>query len=167
MFLCAVEGLVLIVLNVAIHGIGTTAWTRYIVNHKAVSDSLMKRGILMLILTAILLLMLHTIEVLLWALIYLATPTIAEIVDLEKAIYFSMITFTTLGYGDITISGEWQLLSGWEAMNGILMFGWSTALLFAVVQHLWQFEAGRHSLSSPIITGSGQILNSDPVDSPE
>ena len=53
----------------------------------------------------------------------------------ERAVYFSIVTFTTLGYGDITLPyEEWRILSGVEALNGILLFGWTTAFLFAVVQ---------------------------------
>ena len=61
--------------------------------------------------------------------------------DFEAAIYFSFVTFTTLGYGDLTLSDGWRLLSGIEALNGILLDGWSTAVLFAVVQRIWQSSA--------------------------
>ncbi len=56
----------------------------------------------------------------------------------EEATYFSFVTFTTLGYGDITLAGAWRILSGIEALNGVLLLGWSTALLFAVVQRTWK-----------------------------
>ena len=56
----------------------------------------------------------------------------------ETAVYFSFVTFTTLGYGDITLSESGRVLSGIQALNGILLVGWSTAVLFAVVQKLWQ-----------------------------
>ena len=48
--------------------------------------------------------------------------------------YVSLVTFTTLGYGDITLDLRWRWLSGIEAMNGILLFGWTTATLFWIVQ---------------------------------
>lgn len=57
---------------------------------------------------------------------------------LEEAAYFSMETFTTLGYGDITLDKDWRLLSSFEAANGLLMFGWSTALIFAAVQWIYR-----------------------------
>ena len=59
---------------------------------------------------------------------------IDESEELEKAIYFSLVTFTTLGYGDITISSTNRILSGFEAMNGILLLGWTTAMMFSVIQ---------------------------------
>jgi len=53
-----------------------------------------------------------------------------------------VVTFTTLGYGDITLpEQEWRMLSGIEALNGILLVGWTTAFLFAVVQRSWSSTA--------------------------
>ncbi len=84
------------------------------------------------------LVVLHTLEILLWAGVYRALVPVGELADLESAVYFSFVTFTTLGYGDITLSEGWRLLSGIQALNGILLVGWSTALMFAVVQKSWQ-----------------------------
>jgi Ion channel len=71
------------------------------------------------------------LEVLLWAAAYMA---LGEIKDLEPAFYFSMVTFTTLGYGDIVLDERWRLLASFEAATGIIMFGWTTALVLAAVQ---------------------------------
>ncbi|NJN47950.1 MAG: two pore domain potassium channel family protein [Candidatus Competibacteraceae bacterium] len=82
--------------------------------------------------------LLHLIEVGLWALTYLLLPE-NQLDTLEKAMYFSLITFATLGYGDITLTEtKWRLLSGIEALDGILLVGWSTALLFMIVQRSWK-----------------------------
>ena len=51
--------------------------------------------------------------------------------------YFSFVTMTTLGYGDITLNSDWRILSGLEAIDGILLIGWTTAFLFAVLQRTW------------------------------
>jgi voltage-gated potassium channel Kch len=78
------------------------------------------------------------IETGLWALTYLqigALPSYAE------ALYFAMVTFTTLGYGDITLDEQWRLLSSFSAANGIMMFGWTTALIVAVVQRVYANES--------------------------
>jgi Ion channel len=70
-----------------------------------------------------------------WALHYLLLDAIEP---LEKAIYFSVEAFTTVGYGDVVLDENWRLLSSLESANGLLMFGWSTALVFAAVQ--WIYE---------------------------
>jgi hypothetical protein len=77
------------------------------------------------------------LQVCTWALLYLALNAVET---LEQAAYFSMETFTTLGYGDITLEKSWRLLSTFEAANGLLMFGWSTALVFTAVQRVYEHE---------------------------
>ena len=71
------------------------------------------------------------IEVGIWAAAYLALGALHGV---ESALYYSMVTFTTLGYGDIILPERWRLLSSIEAANGIIMFGWTTAVVMAVVQ---------------------------------
>ena len=77
------------------------------------------------------------VEVLAWAGAYLA---LGAIEGLERATYFSMVTFTTLGYGDVLLDEQWRLLASFEAANGIIMFGWTTAIVIAVVQRLYFAE---------------------------
>ncbi len=86
--------------------------------------------------TAIILLLLHIVEVVVWSFAYLSLPG-DQLNTLEAATYFSIVTFTSLGFGDIVIGTSWRLLSGIQAMAGLLVFGWSTALSFAVMQKLW------------------------------
>ena len=73
------------------------------------------------------------LEAVIWAYAYLRVGAIA---DFEAALYFSVVTFTTLGYGDITLGPDWRMLAAFEAANGIIMFGWTTALVVAYVQRL-------------------------------
>ncbi|ODR97438.1 hypothetical protein AUC69_12580 [Methyloceanibacter superfactus] len=80
------------------------------------------------------------VQVWVWAMLYLVLGAIGS---LEKAVYFSTVTFTTLGFGDITLDETWRLLSSFEAANGLLMFGWSTALIFAAVQ--WVYAGRKHA----------------------
>jgi len=75
----------------------------------------------------------HLIQIALWAGIYLVC---GEIASFEKAFYFSAENYTALGYGDIVLSERWRLLGPLEAVNGLLLFGLSTALMFAVMSHL-------------------------------
>lgn len=88
--------------------------------------------------SSMVLLLIHVIQVLLWAFMYIALPGKAGLQDFHEAMYFSAVTFTTLGYGDVTIDSRWAMLSGAEAMVGIVAFGLTTALLFATIQKSWK-----------------------------
>lgn len=68
-----------------------------------------------------------------WAAAYLL---VGALPDFGDALYFSLVTFTTLGYGDITLAPRWQLLAAFQATNGIILFGWTTAVIVAVVQRI-------------------------------
>ena len=81
--------------------------------------------------------LLHVVQVLCWAIVYMKLTESDVITRYSDALYFSMVTYTTVGYGDIVLTGDWRLLSGIQSMNGILLFGWSTALLFMAVQKTW------------------------------
>ena len=77
------------------------------------------------------------IETGLWALLYLYDPLIENLPDLETAFYFSMVTFTTLGFGDVVLSGPWRTLASIQAANGVIIFGWTTALIFYFIQRIY------------------------------
>jgi len=73
------------------------------------------------------------VEAWVWSLAYLA---VGALEDAERALYFSIVTFTTLGYGDVTLDVGWRLLGAMQASVGIVIFGWSTALVLASLQRL-------------------------------
>ena len=130
----------LVATSVAIHAFGTTWWIRYLMHHAVRPDGNIKAQMVLpaVTSTAIVLMMLHVIEVVVWALAYLLILPGDHLDSFEKAAYFSVVTFTTLGYGDITlVEHDWRLLSGIEALVGILLVGWTTAFLFALVQRSW------------------------------
>ena len=72
-----------------------------------------------------------TINVWLWAIVLIATGAERA---LEPAVYFSLVCYTTLGAGDITLPVEWRLLSAMIGANGFLMFGWSTAFMVELLR---------------------------------
>ncbi len=80
----------------------------------------------------------HTVEIWTWAVLYF---WLGEFETMERSLYFSTVTFTTLGYGDITLQERWQLLSSFEAANGIILFGVSTAFVFGVIRKLFEAVA--------------------------
>jgi Ion channel len=83
--------------------------------------------------------LLHLIEITTWALFYARTDAMA---DLSSALYFSAVTYTTTGYGDIVLPEEWRLIGAIEALTGILMCGWSTGFFFAVVTRMLRSRRG-------------------------
>ena len=74
------------------------------------------------------------IEMMVWACVYLY---VGALDTLEKALYFSTVTFTTLGYGDILLDSNWRVMAAFEAANGIIIFGLSTAVVVATVQRVY------------------------------
>jgi hypothetical protein len=71
----------------------------------------------------------HLIEITVWAMFFVWKGAMP---DVSSALYFSAVTYTTTGYGDLVLTQEWRLLGGVEALTGILMCGWSTGFFFAV-----------------------------------
>lgn len=136
-------GSALTMLTVGIHAVGTAWWIQRL-KRTTIPTSRLHRSLLPLQLlcsTALLLVLLHIVEVAPWAIAYMALPGLGSLNSVEEATYFASVTFASLGYGDIVIRGPWRLLSAIQAMNGLLVFGWSTALLFAVVQRIWGVDA--------------------------
>jgi hypothetical protein len=74
----------------------------------------------------------NIVQVAFWALLYSA---LGAFEDFETAIYFSGVTFTSLGFGDVVLTGRLRLLAPLQAANGLMMFGITTAVLIAAVQH--------------------------------
>src|SRR5262245_25326753 len=80
---------------------------------------------------------LHLLEIAIWGGFYL---WVRAMPDLQSALYFSAVTYTTTGYGDLVLPQEWRLLGAIEALTGILMCGWSTGFFFAVVSRMFTEE---------------------------
>jgi hypothetical protein len=79
--------------------------------------------------------LLHVTEIMVWAFAYALWNAMP---DLPSAMYFSAVTYTTTGYGDLVLPQSWQLVGAVEALTGILMCGWSTGFFFAVLSRLLQ-----------------------------
>jgi voltage-gated potassium channel Kch len=71
------------------------------------------------------------LEASLWAATYVVLDAISEF---EEALYFSIVTYTTLGYGDVVLDDRWRLLSSVEAANGLIIFAWTTALIIVALR---------------------------------
>lgn len=73
----------------------------------------------------------HTCEAIVWSVAY---GLVDALPDTAEHLYFAFVNYTTLGYGDIVPVERWRLLGPMTAMNGVLLFGWSTAVLFEVLR---------------------------------
>ena len=80
------------------------------------------------------LLVLHLVEMAVWAAAYSAAGVMP---DFETALYYSLKSYTTVGYGDVLPPPAWRLLGPIEAAVGILMLGWSTSIIVAAVQRIY------------------------------
>jgi hypothetical protein len=122
------------VCNITIHALVMTAVAR--VAQKMSSKNIPHPSLLMacvMIATVLVLMVAHTCEVAVWALAYLlvnAAPVGSGL------LYFAFVNYTTLGYGDILHVKDWQILGPMTAMNGVLLFGWSTAVIFEVLRRI-------------------------------
>ncbi|OUR80239.1 hypothetical protein A9Q83_02085 [Alphaproteobacteria bacterium 46_93_T64] len=144
MFLQLFVGSVLITACVIIHALCLELLFRRVKNVTPKWDiSLPRFGHVIIMIVVVLgLFLTHTIEAWIWAFFYWV---IGENGTLSEAIYFSTVTLTTLGYGDITLSNEWRITSALQAVSGILLFGWSTAFLVNVRTLHWR----KHDMDQP------------------
>ena len=84
---------------------------------------------------------LHTIEIWLWAAAFVWVGAVGNFPD---ALYFSTVTFSTLGYGDIVAAPDWRLFAAFEAMDGFILLGWSISYLIAASMRHGPFRPGEH-----------------------
>lgn len=130
----------LILITSVIHAIGLDSIATIVISktHLAVGTGFKKHlyKIFLTVFCVLGIFFLFTIHIWLWAIVYYWLE-IKELVNLEDAVYFSTVTFTTLGFGDIVLQDHWRVLSGIEAANGIVMLGWSTALIFEIMTMLY------------------------------
>ena len=124
--------LVLTSLTVVIHAIGMSGVQRCFARFWSPAKGRLRSGSHLIFMVGIVAIMIvtHCIEVGVWGVFYLLSGMIP---DPALAIYFSIGSYTTLGATGIALPGHWQGLGGFEAMAAMLMFGWSTAVLAAMV----------------------------------
>ena len=121
---------------VAIHAIGVTSALRWLRRQAPTAQFWFWTWLFIRLAGWIVLL--HLVEITVWALFYVWTHAMPE---LQSSLYFSAVTYTTTGYGDLVLPKEWQLVGAVEALTGILMCGWSTGFFFAVVSRMFTEEA--------------------------
>ena len=78
--------------------------------------------------------LLHAVEAGIWAAVYWA---LGAVPDSKSAMLYSLNAITTYGHSDVALAGHWQLMGALEALNGMLLFGLTTAFLYGILQRVW------------------------------
>jgi hypothetical protein len=125
-------------LCVGVHAAGVTSAMRWLKRRASLPPGFW-RWTWLFVVVAGWMILLHLTEICVWAAYYLR---VAAMPDLQSAVYFSAVTYTTTGYGDLVLPPEWRLLGAVEALTGILMCGWSTGFFFAIVSRMYAAQPG-------------------------
>jgi Ion channel len=120
---------------VAIHATGVTSVVRWLGTRHVTSRYWKLTWLFVRVAGWIILL--HMIEITAWAIAYAWRNAMP---DIQSALYFSAVTYTTTGYGDLVLPPPWRLAGAIEALTGILMCGWSTGFFFAVVSRMFRVD---------------------------
>ena len=124
-----------VIVCVVIHGSGLFALASALRTEAAVErlkrvNALSPRGVAFTLAIVVAMLILHGLEIWAFTLVYLATGAIT---GLEEALYFSTISYSTVGYNDTHIAEQWRLLGAFESILGMVLLGWSTAFFFRML----------------------------------
>jgi hypothetical protein len=134
----------LIVLTVVIHVCGLAVIGERVV--EALSDSTDRRRFMLKFAivmggTSLLATMLHGLEAAIWAAAYWF---LAALPDARTAMLYSLSAITSYGHANLYLKDRWQLMGALEALNGMLLFGLTTAFLFAMIQRVWPLGSREH-----------------------
>ncbi|MBL5883100.1 two pore domain potassium channel family protein [Lelliottia aquatilis] len=121
--------LMLLIITVIIHSL----WMLWIMRYVKFTRTSAFRIILRNILVVSTALVAHILEAGVFALYYFHSGALST---WESSLYFSLVSYATVGYGDVTLSGEWRLIGASEGLVGALMVGWSVAVLVVFLQRL-------------------------------
>jgi hypothetical protein len=143
---CWIAGLSLIALTIAMHAVGLVyialllGWLReQVVRSNLSRRSMVWSAILMVAVTGATLASLHATEATIWVITYLSIGAMESWAD---AVLYSIDSMTTRGASGLNLAEEWRLMGALEAADGMLLFGISTAFLFAVLQQMWPMLTG-------------------------
>lgn len=124
---------VMVAFTVLVHLFGLAMLMRALRSHSRIFRKLTIMPLTLLLAATIGIFTIHTLEIWLYALLYLQLGTFQ---DFEQALYFSTVTYATIGYGDLLMPHSWRILGAIEGAAGIIMLGWSTAFLISLLTQL-------------------------------
>jgi hypothetical protein len=121
------------IVNISIHALATTS-TIHLGRAMGADTSRSSMFLVrVMIVTVSVLMLAHFCEVCVWALAYSILDVVPAATS-ASSVYFAFVNYTTLGYGDVLPVERWNLIGPATAMNGILLFGWSTAVIFEILR---------------------------------
>jgi len=138
---------VIVSVSLVIHMAGILLMAKWLLHRRdELEQSLNRRRFVVLMITLFAaILLLHVIQTSIWAMFYYTQELFS---DFETSLYFSMVSFTTIGYGDVLLPRNWRLLGVIEGFSGVLLCGLSTAFIFAVVNAIFQARLRQRSNQS-------------------
>lgn len=130
---------VIVAVCVVIHTAGVVVMAEWLLKRRAAFERRpgMTRFTLLLIMVFAIIVLLHLAETAIWAAFYHRRGLFP---DYETSLYFSLTSYTTIGYGDVRLPQRWRLLGCVEGISGVLLCGLSTAFVFVVVNALIQIR---------------------------
>lgn len=122
----------MVLVTVLVHLVGLAVLLRILRLHRLLPKA--KVAPLAVLLTATLgLFAIHTVEIWLYAALYL---TLGAARAFEEALYYSTVTYASIGYGDVLLAKDWRILGAIEGATGVIMLGWSTAFVVSLLAQL-------------------------------
>lgn len=135
---------VIVAICVVIHVSGITIFGQFLTSRFQLEKlTTISRQSLVLILVFTVLISLHLVETAIWASFYYWNNLFETF---ETALYFSLGTYSTIGYGDVVLPGHWRLLGGIEGISGVLLCGLSGAFIFSIVYALFKTRMRKRQL---------------------
>jgi hypothetical protein len=121
---------VMVVVTVFIHLIGLGVLVRMLRSRSWHPLLMRVRPITLLLGASIGIFAIHTVEIWMFAALYFVLGAAA---DFEQSLYFSTVTYASIGYGDVLVAKPWRILGAIEGATGVIMLGWSTAFLVSLL----------------------------------
>jgi hypothetical protein len=130
---------------VIVQSLGTLVMIHWVARARRVFESpYVVRRVGLLLGLFMFIVLLHLIQIALWALVFWRA---GQLPTLEKAAYFSITTYTTVGFGDVVLGPGWRVVAGIEGLTGLILVGWSTAFVFAIVNRMYEHWREVHEVS--------------------
>jgi voltage-gated potassium channel len=126
----------MVVVTVLVHLSGLAFLVRLLRSHSRILRRLRLLPLTLLLVATLGIIAIHTVEIWLYAALYLELHAFG---DFEEALYFSTVTYASIGYGDVLMPHNWRILGAIEGAVGIIMLGWSTAFLVSLLSQLKLF----------------------------